>query len=60
LHRVAEAIGDSSRARDLLGWKPERSELEMQIADAWNWMKRQNEANERLNIESGIGMKHRA
>jgi UDP-arabinose 4-epimerase len=53
-------IGDSSRARDLLGWKPERSELEMQIADAWNWMKRQNEANERLNIESGIGMKHRA
>ena len=41
-------IGDFSRARDLLGWKPERSELETQIADAWNWMKRQSEENERL------------
>jgi UDP-glucose-4-epimerase GalE len=32
-------IGDASRARALLGWKPTRSNLEMQIADAWRWMK---------------------
>jgi UDP-glucose-4-epimerase GalE len=35
-------IGDASRAHALLGWKPRRSGLEMQIADAWRWMKRRN------------------
>jgi len=33
-------IGDSSRAGATLGWKPARSELDMQITDAWNWTKR--------------------
>jgi UDP-glucose 4-epimerase len=33
-------IGDANRAHALLGWKPIRSSLEMQIADAWRWMKR--------------------
>jgi UDP-glucose-4-epimerase GalE len=32
-------IGDASRAHVLLGWRPTRSNLEMQIADAWKWMK---------------------
>jgi len=32
-------IGDASRAHALLGWKPTRSNLETQIADAWRWMK---------------------
>jgi UDP-glucose-4-epimerase GalE len=35
-------IGDASRAHALLGWKPTRSSLEMQIADAWRWMKWRN------------------
>jgi UDP-glucose-4-epimerase GalE len=35
-------IGDASRAHALLGWKPRRSGLEMQIADAWRWMKWRN------------------
>ncbi len=35
-------IGDASRAHALLGWKPARSKLETQIADAWNWMKWRN------------------
>jgi UDP-glucose-4-epimerase GalE len=35
-------IGDASRARKLLQWSPKRSHLELQIADAWNWMQRQN------------------
>jgi len=35
-------IGDASRAHMLLGWKPIRSELQMQIADAWKWMKWRN------------------
>jgi UDP-arabinose 4-epimerase len=35
----AVLIGSSDRARDLLGWKPARSELAVQIQDAWNWMK---------------------
>ena len=34
----AVLIGSSDRARDLLGWKPARSELAVQIQDAWNWM----------------------
>jgi UDP-glucose 4-epimerase len=32
-------IGTAGRAKALLGWQPARSELEIQIADAWNWMK---------------------
>jgi UDP-arabinose 4-epimerase len=32
-------IGSAERAGELLGWKPGRSELETQIADAWRWMK---------------------
>jgi UDP-arabinose 4-epimerase len=35
-------IGDASRARALLGWRPNRSDLETQIQDTWNWMKRQS------------------
>jgi UDP-glucose-4-epimerase GalE len=33
-------IGDASRARDLLGWKPAHSDLRKQIGDAWRWMSR--------------------
>lgn len=36
-------IGDASRAGTLLDWKPARSELDMQIADAWNWIKRRTD-----------------
>lgn len=35
-------IGSSERARAVLGWTPTRSALEVQIADAWNWMKTRN------------------
>jgi UDP-arabinose 4-epimerase len=35
-------IGNSDRAKTLLGWKPERSDLAVQITDAWNWMSIQN------------------
>ena len=35
-------IGDAHRAHVLLGWKPLRSDLKMQIADAWKWMKWRN------------------
>jgi UDP-arabinose 4-epimerase len=34
-------IGDARRAQALLGWKPSRSDLEGQIRDAWNWMRKQ-------------------
>ena len=30
-------IGDSRRARSVLGWVPVRSELDIQIRHAWNW-----------------------
>jgi len=33
-------IGSSDKARATLGWIPQRSELEVQIADAWRWMRR--------------------
>ena len=42
-HRAGDPpalIGSSDRARDVLGWKPARSALEVQIADAWNWMQK--------------------
>ncbi len=35
-------IGAADRARALLGWKPKRSALEIQIADAWKWMQKNN------------------
>jgi UDP-arabinose 4-epimerase len=35
----AVLIGESTRAQTDLGWRPARSDLEMQIRDAWNWMK---------------------
>jgi UDP-glucose-4-epimerase GalE len=35
-------IGDARQARALLGWQPARSDLELQIGDAWNWMTRRN------------------
>ena len=31
-------IGSAKRARELLGWSATRSELEMQIVDAWRWL----------------------
>ena len=38
----AVLIGALHRARTLLGWKPERSDLEIHIRDAWKWMTRQS------------------
>jgi len=38
----AVLIGALEKARILLGWKPERSDLEVQIRDAWKWMMRQS------------------
>ncbi|MER9468180.1 UDP-glucose 4-epimerase GalE [Mesorhizobium sp. M0482] len=38
----AVLIGALQRAQTLLGWKPERSDLEIQIRDAWKWMTRQS------------------
>lgn len=32
-------VGDSSKAREVLGWKPEFSELEKIIESAWKWHK---------------------
>lgn len=33
----AVLIGSSERAQKTLGWKPERSSLDVQIKNAWNW-----------------------
>jgi UDP-arabinose 4-epimerase len=35
----AVLIGAADRAHSLLRWKPARSDLGLQIADAWNWFK---------------------
>jgi UDP-glucose-4-epimerase GalE len=42
-------VGAPGRAQELLGWKPVLSELDVQIADALNWM----EKRERM-IERGV------
>jgi UDP-glucose-4-epimerase GalE len=34
----ATLIGSAARAREVLGWMPQRSALETQIADAWRWL----------------------
>jgi UDP-glucose-4-epimerase GalE len=36
----AMLIGDGRRAQAVLGWKPRRSALEVQIRDAWNWVEK--------------------
>jgi UDP-glucose 4-epimerase len=36
----AVLVGAADRARALLGWKPTRSALDTQIADAWNFMQK--------------------
>lgn len=35
-------IGAAGRAYSLLGWKTTRSDLDVQIRDAWNWMKQRS------------------
>ena len=32
-------IGKTDRAKALLGWNPARSDLELQVRDAWNWFR---------------------
>jgi UDP-glucose 4-epimerase len=32
-------IGAFDRAQATLGWEPARSDLQIQIRDAWNWMR---------------------
>src|SRR5882724_1936237 len=32
-------IGKTERAKALLGWSPARSDLELQVRDAWNWFR---------------------
>ena len=41
----AVLIGTLERAQTLLGWRPERSDLELQISDAWNWMKKTHQTS---------------
>ncbi len=33
-------VADATQAQRVLGWRPQRAALEMQIADAWRWMTR--------------------
>ena len=33
----ARLIADAARARKVLGWRPQRADLETQILDAWHW-----------------------
>jgi UDP-arabinose 4-epimerase len=36
-------VGSAARARAILGWSPSRSELDVQIADAWKWLRSRNQ-----------------
>ena len=40
-------VSSAARARDLLGWRPSRTELETQIADAWNWHQKERKDDSR-------------
>jgi UDP-glucose-4-epimerase GalE len=39
----AVLVGCADRARDLLGWRPSRSEIDLQIGDAWRWVESRTE-----------------
>jgi len=32
-------VGSAERAHEILGWMPNRSDLDIQIQDTWNWLK---------------------
>ncbi|MCK4412861.1 MAG: UDP-glucose 4-epimerase GalE [Candidatus Eisenbacteria sp.] len=36
----ARLVASAERARKLLGWRPQRAELETIVGDAWRWMER--------------------
>lgn len=36
----AELVADPRRAREILGWRAERPELETMLSDAWDWHRR--------------------
>src|SRR6185503_3742470 len=36
----AQLVADGAKAREVLGWKPQRSELEQILTDAWEFMRR--------------------
>ncbi|WP_417430142.1 UDP-glucose 4-epimerase GalE [Kiloniella sp.] len=38
----ARLIASAKKAKDKLGWQPERSELKIMVSDAWRWMQRKN------------------
>ena len=38
----AALVGSAERARSVLGWSPARSELDLQIEDAWKWIRSRN------------------
>lgn len=38
-------VGDATRCQALLRWKPSRSDLDTQIADAWNWLKKRGQGD---------------
>jgi UDP-arabinose 4-epimerase len=51
----AALIGNSGRACALLCWNPECSELETQVADAWNWIRKHGEATKhKLACQAGL------
>jgi UDP-arabinose 4-epimerase len=41
----AVLVGDARRAQQVLGWKPQKSDLEIQIRDAWNWEESRRQRN---------------
>lgn len=33
-------VADARKAREALGWRPQRSDIAQQVTDAWNWQKK--------------------
>jgi UDP-glucose 4-epimerase len=49
---VPELVADATQARQLLGWKPHRSDLHFTLATAWQWMQAQERAPVLQTIEA--------
>ena len=47
-------VGAADRARAMLGWAPRRSALDVQIADAWNWMQKEPARLEILMVQIDV------
>ena len=54
----AQLVGDATKAREELGWRPQIAELSEIVQTAWNWHQRLNALGREPRVASGRGESH--